>query len=82
LFSLANNIKFNQANQQNTLFNGPSCGPYFGGSPDLFIVDKANINKCSTNIGGTFVNTLYLRSNNLHQIYCGSSNGNFKVKEW
>lgn len=82
LFSLANNLKFNQVNQQHTLFSGPSYGPYFGTSPDLYICDKANINQSSAYFGGSFISPIYPKNKNLYQICCGSSNGNFKVKEW
>ena len=44
------------------IYNSPNCGPIFGGGPDIYINNEANINSFShSNIGESYYNALYTK---------------------
>lgn len=82
MFSLTAGERYPLVNKNKAIWCSQAFGPSFG-YPDLEIADKAGFhsNSCA-NFPQCFNNGNYIAGTGSTQMFCGSKNGHFKVKEW
>lgn len=82
LFSLSSGERYPLLNKDKAIWCSHAFGPSFG-QPDLEIADRAqaNSNSCA-NFPQCFNNGNYSLSPGSTQMFCGTKNGHFKIKEW
>lgn len=82
MFSLTSGERYPLVNKNKAIWCSQAFGPSFG-YPDLEIADKAayHSNSCA-NFPQCFNNGNYTPGTGSTQMFCGSKNGHFKIKEW
>lgn len=82
LFNLSSGEKYPLKAKEKAIWCSKTYGPSFG-NPDLEIADKAlyNSNSC-VNFPNCYNNGNYVNSPGSNQLFCGTKNGHFRIKEW